>query len=142
VADRHAAGVYHLALRMVKDRVEAEEVLQDSFLAAYEKLAGFPHEYHLPLFHYEKRYGANMITSRGCPYTCSFCDRTVFERLYKVNSPENIHAHMQYLRDRFGVRHINFYDDLFTASKKREKLPKLLFRILNIRRTYGFCECL
>lgn len=86
---------------------------------AYEKLAGFPREYHLPLFHYEKRFGSNMITSRGCPYTCSFCDRTVFERLYKVNSPDYIHAHMQYLRDRFGVRHINFYDDLFTASKNR-----------------------
>ena len=86
---------------------------------AYEKLAGFPHAYHLPLFAYEKRWGATMITSRGCPYTCSFCDRTVFERLYKVNSAEYIYAHMKYLRDRFGVYHINFYDDLFTASKKR-----------------------
>jgi magnesium-protoporphyrin IX monomethyl ester (oxidative) cyclase len=86
---------------------------------AYEKLAGFPHDYHLPLFAYEKRWGATMITSRGCPYTCSFCDRTVFERLYKVNSAEYIYAHMKHLRDNFGVYHINFYDDLFTASKKR-----------------------
>jgi len=86
---------------------------------AYEKLAGFPHAYHLPLFAYEKRYGATMITSRGCPYTCSFCDRTVFERLYKTNSAQYTYAHMQYLRDRFGVHHINFYDDLFTAHKKR-----------------------
>jgi len=60
-----------------------------------------------------------MITSRGCPYTCSFCDRTVFERLYKVNSADYIYEHMKYLRDRFGVRHINFYDDLFTASRQR-----------------------
>jgi anaerobic magnesium-protoporphyrin IX monomethyl ester cyclase len=94
---------------------------------AYEKLAGFPHGYHLPLFAYEKRWGATMITSRGCPYTCSFCDRTVFERLYKVNSAEYIYAHMKHLRDRFGVYHINFYDDLFTASRKRvEALCRLL----------------
>lgn len=86
---------------------------------AYEKLAGFPHDYHLPLFAYEKRFGATMITSRGCPYTCSFCDRTVFERLYKTNSPEYIYEHMKYLRDRFGVYHINMYDDLFTAKKQR-----------------------
>ncbi|OYY94151.1 MAG: B12-binding domain-containing radical SAM protein [Hydrogenophilales bacterium 28-61-23] len=86
---------------------------------AYEKLAGFPRDYYLPLFAYEQRWGATMITSRGCPYTCSFCDRTVFERLYKVNSAEYIYAHMKYLRDRFGVHHVNFYDDLFTASKKR-----------------------
>jgi radical SAM superfamily enzyme YgiQ (UPF0313 family) len=86
---------------------------------AYEKLAGFPHDYHLPLFTYVKRHGATMITSRGCPYTCSFCDRTVFERLYKTNSAEYVHANMQHLRDRFGVHHINFYDDLFTAKKQR-----------------------
>jgi radical SAM superfamily enzyme YgiQ (UPF0313 family) len=86
---------------------------------AYEKLAGFPHDYHLPLFTYVKRHGATMITSRGCPYTCSFCDRTVFERLYKTNSAEYVHANMLHLRDRFGVHHINFYDDLFTAKKQR-----------------------
>ena len=71
---------------------------------AYEKLAGFPHDYHLPLFAYEKKHGATMITSRGCPYTCSFCDRTVFERLYKTNSADYIYRHMKYLRDRFGVQ--------------------------------------
>ena len=86
---------------------------------AYEKLAGFPHGYHLPLFAYEKRYGATMITSRGCPYTCSFCDRTVFERLYKTNSAQYTYDHMKYLRDNFGVYHINMYDDLFTAKKQR-----------------------
>ncbi|OMG56111.1 B12-binding domain-containing radical SAM protein [Azonexus hydrophilus] len=86
---------------------------------AYEKLAGFPHAYHLPLFAYEKRYGATMITSRGCPYTCSFCDRTVFERLYKTNSAQYTYDHMKYLRDNFGVWHINMYDDLFTAKKQR-----------------------
>jgi anaerobic magnesium-protoporphyrin IX monomethyl ester cyclase len=60
-----------------------------------------------------------MITSRGCPYTCSFCDRTVFERLYKTNSAQYTYDHMKYLRDNFGVYHINMYDDLFTAKKQR-----------------------
>jgi len=86
---------------------------------AYEKLAGFPDGYHLPLFSYAKRPGATMITSRGCPYACSFCDRTVFEHLYRFNTPGYIYAHMKHLRDRFGVRHISFYDDLFTAQQGR-----------------------
>ncbi len=93
--------------------------LDDLPFPAYEKLAGFPHDYHLPMFAYEKRWGASMITSRGCPYTCSFCDRTVFERLYKYNSASYIYEQMKYLRDNFGVYHINIYDDLFTANKKR-----------------------
>ncbi|MHB8875088.1 MAG: B12-binding domain-containing radical SAM protein [Myxococcaceae bacterium] len=93
--------------------------LDDIPFPAYSKLAGFPRDYYLPLFSYVKRYGATMITSRGCPYTCSYCDRTVFERLYKYNSPEYVWEHMRRLRDEFGVHHINFYDDLFTASRKR-----------------------
>jgi radical SAM superfamily enzyme YgiQ (UPF0313 family) len=86
---------------------------------SYEKLLGFPSGYHLPPFSYEQRWGATMITSRGCPFTCSFCDRTVFEGKYKHQSKEYIHEHFKYLRDRFGVHHINIYDDLFTASRKR-----------------------
>jgi magnesium-protoporphyrin IX monomethyl ester (oxidative) cyclase len=86
---------------------------------AYEKLTGFPHGYHPPLFVYEQRFGTSMITSRGCPYTCSFCDRTVFERLYKTNSAQYVYEHMKHLRDRYGIHHINFYDDLFTAHRKR-----------------------
>jgi len=86
---------------------------------SYEKLEGFPRAYRLPLFSFAKRHGATMITSRGCPYTCSFCDRTVFERLYRVNSPQYIYDHMRHLRDRFGVHHVNFYDDLFTAQQTR-----------------------
>lgn len=85
----------------------------------YKKLDGFPKGYHLPLFSYRKRWGATMITSRGCPFTCSYCDRTVYERLYKYNSANYVWEHMKYLRDEFGVHHINFYDDLFTASRKR-----------------------
>ena len=33
---------------------------------AYEKLKGFPGDYHLPLFSYVQTPGATMITSRGC----------------------------------------------------------------------------
>jgi len=43
----------------------------------------------------------------------------VFEHLYRFNSAAYIYEQMRHLRDRFGVRHINFYDDLFTAQKSR-----------------------
>jgi len=96
---------------------------------AYDKLEGFPKGYHLPLFSYIQSPGATMVTSRGCPYQCSYCDRSVFKRSYRFNSAEYIYEHMRYLRKRFGVRHINIYDDLFTANRRRTiALCELLIR--------------
>ncbi|KJS29956.1 MAG: cobalamin-binding protein [Desulfatitalea sp. BRH_c12] len=86
---------------------------------AYEKLAGFPRGYSLPLFSYIQTPGATMVTSRGCPYRCSYCDRSVFQQGFRYNSPEYIYEHMRYMKTRFGVRHINIYDDLFTLNRKR-----------------------
>lgn len=96
-------------------------------LPAYEKLAGFPEKYHLPLFSYIKPPGATMITSRGCPYQCSYCDRSVFKRGYRYNSAPYIYEHMKFLRQRFGICHINIYDDLFTLHRDRiESLCEML----------------
>ena len=86
---------------------------------AYEKLQGFPADYRLPLFNYIHTPGSTMITSRGCPYQCSYCDRSVFKRSFRYNSAEYIYDHIKYQHGRFGVRHINIYDDLFTANRKR-----------------------
>ncbi len=94
---------------------------------AYEELKGFPKGYNLPLFSYILSPGGTMITSRGCPYQCSYCDRSVFKRGYRYNSAEYIYEHMKYLHTRFGVRHINIYDDLFTTNRSRiTKLCDLL----------------
>ncbi|HNQ99474.1 MAG TPA: hypothetical protein PKN52_05705, partial [Trueperaceae bacterium] len=84
---------------------------------AYEKLSGFPRGYNLPLFSYIRVPGATMITSRGCTFQCSYCDRSVFKRGYRWNSAAYIYDHMRHLRMRFGVRHLNIYDDLFTANR-------------------------
>ncbi len=93
--------------------------LDDLPFPAYEKLRGFPRDYHLPLFSYIQTPGATMITSRGCMYQCSYCDRSVFQKGFRYNSAAYIYEHMKYLRDRFRVRHVNIYDDLFTANRKR-----------------------
>lgn len=93
--------------------------LDDLPFPAYEKLRGFPKDYHLPLFSYIQIPGATMITSRGCMYQCSYCDRSVFQKGFRYNSAAYIYEHMKYLRDRFGARHVNIYDDLFTANRRR-----------------------
>ncbi len=86
---------------------------------AYDLLRGFPGGYRLPLFSYINTPGSTMITSRGCLYQCSYCDRSVFKKGFRYNSAHYIYEHMSYLRRQFAVRHINIYDDLFTLDRKR-----------------------
>ena len=86
---------------------------------AYEKLAGYPHAYQLPIFNYPRVPNSSCISSRGCPYACSYCDRSVFRNTFRYNSAEYLYAHLTYLKDRFHIRHINFYDDQFTFNRKR-----------------------
>jgi radical SAM superfamily enzyme YgiQ (UPF0313 family) len=88
-------------------------------LPAYEKLTRFPREYHLPLFSYVRTPGTAISTSRGCVYQCSYCDRSVFKKGFRSNSFEYTYEHLRYLRKRFGIRHVNIYDDLFTVNRKR-----------------------
>jgi len=86
---------------------------------AYEKLEGFPEIYKLPIFNYPKAPSTSCISSRGCPYACSYCDRSVFQRSFRFNSAKYLYRHVTYLHDRFGIRHINFYDDQFTFHRDR-----------------------
>jgi anaerobic magnesium-protoporphyrin IX monomethyl ester cyclase len=101
--------------------------LDDLPFPAYDLLDGFPRKYLMPLFSYPKHPGANIISSRGCVYECPYCDRSVFGKSFRWNSPEYTYEQMLWLNKDFGVRHFNFYDDLFTLNKGRvEKLCSLL----------------
>ncbi len=102
-------------------------VLDELPFPAYEKLEGYPEAYMLPIFNYPKAPNSSCISSRGCPYACSYCDRSVFGRHFRCNSAQYMYEHMRYLKDRFKIRHINFYDDQFTFDRKRiENLAGLL----------------
>ena len=85
----------------------------------YRLLAGFPHQYEGPLFNYPHGPTATVISSRGCPYSCSYCDRSVFGSSFRYNSPHYLYEQMRYLRTEFGIRHVFFYDDLFTFNRQR-----------------------
>lgn len=60
-----------------------------------------------------------IITSRGCPYRCIFCSKSVFGKKYRSNSPVYVVDEVQLLNEEFGVKEVKFYDDVFTLDRKR-----------------------
>jgi radical SAM superfamily enzyme YgiQ (UPF0313 family) len=72
-----------------------------------------------PLYAPDGAQMLTVLTSRGCPYKCSFCFKGIVGRTYRQRSPENIVAELRELIDRYGVRNFYFMDDLFTINVKR-----------------------
>lgn len=70
-----------------------------------------------------------MITSRGCPYNCIFCDPLTRGGPYRLRSPENVVKELEEVVYKHNIREVMFYDDTFTVSRKWvEKLCKYLIQ--------------
>ena len=80
-------------------------------------LPRFP--YHL--FRHEKKYNfGHMISSRGCPYNCTFCClKNVGKRRYRYKDAENTVAELELLVSEYKQKEIAFFDDNFLANKDR-----------------------
>jgi len=59
-----------------------------------------------------------MITSRGCPYRCLFCDRPHLGKRFRPRSARNVVDEMEACKD-MGIREFLIYDDTFTVGKAR-----------------------
>lgn len=61
----------------------------------------------------------HIMGSRGCPFSCSFCDRTVTGRSVRYRDAEDIAQEMMFLEQRYAPDDIFYFDDLFTVNRKR-----------------------
>lgn len=68
-----------------------------------------------------------IITSRGCPFNCYFCNKNIFGYQFRARTPENVLEEIDFLVSKYKVREIDFYDDIFNFDIKRaEKIMDLI----------------
>jgi radical SAM superfamily enzyme YgiQ (UPF0313 family) len=65
------------------------------------------------------RFTATMITGRGCPFQCGFCDQSVFGKKWRYHSPDYVVSEMLHLKKNYDVDFVSIEDDNFMLSKKR-----------------------
>lgn len=83
---------------------------------------------------------SGIITSRGCPFGCTFCTCTAFSgRKIRARSAENVVKEMEYLINERGVKQIFIVDDNFTAFPKHVMEICRLIKERNIDVSW-FCE--
>jgi len=116
-------------------------VIQNKPRSLIENIDDLPfpvRNYPLPLTTYRDYYlmayrapYVTMMTVRGCPYSCTFCYSSA-QWNFKVRqrSPENVLEEIDYLVKDYGIKFIDFLDDVFglTYSWVEEFSRKLIER--------------
>ena len=59
-----------------------------------------------------------LLSSRGCPFDCSFCGITYKKEAYRKRAVAKVVDEFEYLIDRFKVKQIGFVDAIFPLSKQ------------------------
>jgi radical SAM superfamily enzyme YgiQ (UPF0313 family) len=67
-----------------------------------------------------------IMTSRGCPYHCSYCASRILNNHFLRRNPFRVADEIEYWHSRFGIRNFSFYDDALLVNSPEMAVP--LFR--------------
>ncbi|TKJ41597.1 hypothetical protein CEE37_03260 [candidate division LCP-89 bacterium B3_LCP] len=60
----------------------------------------------------------SVFTTRGCPYQCTYC-HNVFGKKLRKRSVDHVIEELKILQNKYGVREIEFLDDIFNMDLER-----------------------
>src|SRR5687768_12807318 len=69
---------------------------------------------------WRERHGAgtvSLITARGCPYTCTWCSRSVFGETHRRRSVANVADEVEAIVDRYHPERLWYADDVFAIHR-------------------------
>lgn len=86
------------------------------------------------------RITPSVITSRGCPFNCTYCGNQIMQKIYRDagsgtwvrrRSVENVLSELSWRKEKHRSRHFVFMDDIFTSDLEwlREFIKKYKERI-------------
>jgi radical SAM superfamily enzyme YgiQ (UPF0313 family) len=96
---------------------------------AWDLLSGFPHSYKHSALETKRLPAASIITSRGCPFQCTFCDRAVFGSKVRHHSAKYTINMINHLKENYGIKDLMFLDDNFLLN--RDKLYSICDYIID-----------
>jgi len=102
------------------------EIFQTPDRKPIENLESLPHPSykHFPLEKY-RVFGRKImpiITSRGCPFQCSFCVTSrLFGKSVRMRSSNHVVNELEWLKAEFGAEAYSFFDDTFTFDIDRAR---------------------
>jgi len=105
-------------LKLTKPRGFIEN-LDDLPMPAWDLLPNLTKFYHPTIYSLNRLPSTHLVTSRGCPGKCIFCDTAVFGKKFRHFSSEYVMKMIKELYYNYGIKDILFDDDLFMGNRKR-----------------------
>jgi radical SAM superfamily enzyme YgiQ (UPF0313 family) len=91
-----------------------------SFLPDFRDLDSYPY----PAFDLiRQRDCIPIMTSRGCPYHCSYCVSQILYSRFRRRDPVCVADEIEYWHSRFGIHNVSFYDDALLAHSREMFVP-------------------
>jgi radical SAM superfamily enzyme YgiQ (UPF0313 family) len=66
-----------------------------------------------------------ILTSRGCPYACSYCASHRLSKNFRRRDPLHVVGEISFWHRNFGVQHFSFYDDALLVNAEEFAIPML-----------------
>ena len=66
-----------------------------------------------------------LLTSRGCPFKCSFCASPLLYKRFEQRRPSSVASEIEYHHRQFQTRNFAFYDDALLLNKENHIIPLL-----------------
>ena len=111
-----AAGIEGVTTKTISNN--DRELIPDIDTLRHPDRSLLPNQfYRYPLLKYRKV--TTMMTSRGCPYGCTFCDKSIFVSEWRSRSVDSVLDELDEIVNAHKIQSVIFYDDLFTVNKDR-----------------------
>jgi radical SAM superfamily enzyme YgiQ (UPF0313 family) len=115
-------AILEIAKKVDMNQEFSERIIHNDFIKDIDEIP-FPDRSSIDIKSY--KYNINnedsttLITSRGCPFSCTFCANNVWGKTIRLRSSMNIYEELIELIEVYGYRAFMFFDDTMTINKRR-----------------------
>jgi anaerobic magnesium-protoporphyrin IX monomethyl ester cyclase len=97
----------------------SEKEIDENYLPAYDLVDKRYFEFNAGIIRGLLIRGAMILTTRGCPFKCSFCGcNLIFGKKLRKKSIDRIDKELEYLKTRHGIEGVWIIDDTFTINRE------------------------
>ncbi len=122
--DSVVAGEGEIAiLKIIQNMENMPRIVQTPSIQNLDEIP-FParHLIDMKSYHYtiDGKKATNILTSRGCPYSCAFCCKTWGKQI-RFRGPDNVISEVNMLKEKYGFGGIMMFDDEMLINWERDE---------------------